>query len=198
MINWSDRGGAFVSANELESVLSNLKKMGLLGQNSAFFEGFGESEEDASLSISELSWTNAEDLTSIPKDDVVDWVETIYHMDSISPSGFLYPLTRAQISNFNNGYKNAVQDKKAGEQFIEIIKEAIQETLYEFGSKYSTGTFVFRIPLDGITIISASASVDGQRESMVGLPYGEGYLQIGVMTWFVEIDSNSIYKEVEE
>ena len=193
MINWSDRGGAFVSANELESVLSHLKKMGLLGQNSVLVEGFGENEEDASLSLSELSWSEATTST----EDVMDWIEVMYEIDSISPSGFLYPLTGAQISNLNSGYKNAIKDQKAGEYFISIVKEVIQEALYEFGSKYGTGSFVFRIPLEGITIIEASGALDGNNNNH-DAPYGEGYMMAGTLTWFVEIDSNSIYKEVVE
>lgn len=187
MINWSDGGGAFISAQELGHLLIHLKKIGLLGKHSAFFEGYGAYEEDVSLSFSEGTMSDTSD-----DGGVTDWLKDIlYEMDDISPSGFLYPLTRAQKSNANNGYKNGVQDKKAGEYFIDMFKDAIQEEVYEFGWKYSKGSFVFRIPLNGITIQSASGSVDSSQD-------GDEYVQAGILDWLIEIDNNSIYKEVEE
>ena len=171
MINWSNNGGAFISARELEQVLIRLEKIGLLGNHTVLFEGFNDFEEDVSLSFSDGS-----------VDVVEDWLqEILVETSDISPAGFSYPLSRIQQSNANNGYKSGIHDKKAGLYFAATCQDMIQEELYEFG---------LRIPLNGIIIKSASGGVDGEETE-------GGYSKAGTWHWNIEINNNSIYKEVE-
>ena len=189
MINWSDalsfRGWdinhPFWNAQELKELKDFLTHMGLLGSHYIVAEGY----YDESISYSEGTLGEDEYAQEMP----YYWVETLEEAVSTSPQGFDYPLNRADQSNAKQGYKNAINNKKAGEYFVRGVFEMLEEILYQFGESTNWN---YRIKPWAFKVVDAQGSIESERD------HNDNDITIGSLSWKIDIDPMGIHKEVSE
>jgi len=188
MINWSDalsfRGWdinhPFWNARELKELKDFLTHMGLLGSHYIVAEGY----YDESISYSEGTIGEDEYAEEMP----YYWVETLEEAVSQSPQGFDYPLNRADQSNAKQGYKNAINNKKAGEYFVRAVIEMLEEALYEY---HASLDWTYRLNPSAVTM-NVQGGMESERD------HNDNDVTIGSLHWEIDIDPTGIYKEMDE
>ena len=188
MINWPNsiimkwEGHPFWNTKQLQDLKAYLTGMGLLGSHYIVAEGY--SDESVSYSEGTISDTDprAEEMPYY-------WVETLEEAVSQSPQGFDYPLNRADQSNAKQGYKNAINNKKAGEYFVRGVFEMLEEILYQFGDSTNWN---YRIKPWAFKVVDAQGSMESEVD------HNDNDITIGSLSWKIDIDPMGIYKEVNE
>jgi hypothetical protein len=178
-MNWE--GHPFWNTKQLQDLKAYLKGMGLLGSHQIIAEGYND--ESVSYSEGTISDTDprAEEMPYY-------WVETLEEMVSQSPQGFDYPLSRATESNAKQGYKNAINEKKAGEWFVGAVIEMLEEALYEY---HASLDWTYRLNPSAVTM-NVQGGMESERD------HNDNDITIGSMTWEIDIDPMGIYKEMDE
>ena len=187
MINWPNsiimkwEGHPFWNTKQLQDLKAYLKGMGLLGSHQIIAEGYND--ESVSYSEGTISDTDprAEEMPYY-------WVETLEEAVSQSPQGFDYPLSRATESNAKQGYKNAINEKKAGEWFVGAVIEMLEEALYEY---HASLDWTYRLNPSAVTM-NVQGGMESERD------HNDNDITIGSMTWEIDIDPMGIYKEMDE
>lgn len=192
MINWSFRTASgdraknpFWSPAQLKELTEYLTNMGFMGSHEVMCEGY--QEEGISYSEGSISGEDyAEEMR-------VFWVELLEEAVYISPQGFDYPLNRADQSNVKQGYKNAINNQKAGNYFVETVKEMLEETLYNLDTmEWGKNNWTYRIKPWAIKVVDAGGAIDSKTDR------NDWEVKMGSLSWTIDIDPMGIYKEVEE
>lgn len=189
MINWSDALSfsgwdikhPFWNARELKELKDFLTNMGLLGSHDILAEGF----EDEGITYSEGSLVLYPYAEEMPR----FWVEVLEETVGTSPQGFNYPLNRADQSNVKQGYKNAINNQKAGNEFVSIVKEMLEETLYDYGDSLE---WSYRIKPWAFKVVEAMGDIGSETNQ------NDAIENFGTLSWTIDIDPMGIYKDVEE
>ena len=187
MINWTNsiimkwEGQPFWNTKQLQDLKAYLTGMGLLGSHYIVADGYND--ESISYSEGTISPTDprAEEMPYY-------WVETLEEAINTSPQGFDYPLNRADQSNAKHGYNMAVNNKNAGEWFVDAVIEMLVEALYEYDSSLD---WTYRLVPSAVTIM-AQGGIESEKD------HNDNDITIGSLSWEIDIDPMGIYKEVSE
>ena len=192
IINWSNlqinrwADHPFWKKRELKDLKEVLIKTGMLGSH--WIVGEGYSEESISYSEGTIDYVGNINYTDIK----TFWIDLLDECDSISPQGFDYPLNRAAQSNAKQGYKSAINNKKAGELFVATIFEMLEELLYEYDSINRYECPSYRIKPWAFKVVEAMGHKDNEIDR------NDNEVTIGTLSWEIEIDPMGIYEDVEE